>query len=356
MPDANPRNLRNVREITRRDILFSVARVPNTRRLLVASSENKVYELDAAPGERRRRASSPIMAATSPRVRLAGNTVDLRRLRRPADLVGPARTTAPSAPSTRHTRQVRQLAVSPDGTKLASVGDDMVCRLWNVATGERLHELRGHEERTPTHFGSMLYCCAFSADGRHLATGDRVGHVVIWDVADRPSSSSTVEAPTLYTWDGVQRIRSIGGVRGLAFSPDGTQLAVGGVGQIGNVDGLRGPSRVEIFDWARRERVNEFTGPAAGIVNRLIWHPRTSGSAPSAAAATASSSSTTPATRHDPPDQPAHARPRRRLQRRLHHALPRRPQKIVVQEMRAVSRKRKRSTAYFAYAAGSRRL
>jgi hypothetical protein len=71
----------------------------------------------------------------------------------------------------------------------------------------------------------------------------------------------------------VQRVRSIGGVRSLAFSPDGTQLAVGGVGQINNVDGLGGPSRVEIFDWSRHERVHEFTG-AQGLINRLIYHPQ----------------------------------------------------------------------------------
>jgi WD40 repeat protein len=113
--------------------------------------------------------------------------------------------------------------------------------------------------------------CAFSADGQRLATGDRVGHVVIWDVAGGRQLGS-VETPELYTWDGRQRIRSIGGVRALAFSPDGTQLAVGGVGQIGNVDGLGGPSRVEIFNWARQERLVTFTG-AQGLVNRLQYHP-----------------------------------------------------------------------------------
>jgi WD40 repeat protein len=112
----------------------------------------------------------------------------------------------------------------------------------------------------------------FSADGAKLATGDRVGHVVIWDVANG-RQSAVVEAPTLYTWDGTQRNRSIGGVRGLAFSPDGTHLAVGGVGQINNVDALQGPSRVEVFNLERRERVLEFTG-AQGIVNRLQYHPQ----------------------------------------------------------------------------------
>jgi WD40 repeat protein len=270
MPTTNPRNLRSVRDLQRRDILLSVARVPSSGRLLVASSANKVYEINAAEQN-----AAPIEHADHGRyvtaVRLAGNTVisgaydgrliwwDLanRRAIRTTDA---------------HSRQVRHLAVSPDGAKLASVGDDMVCRLWNIADGRLLHELRGHAERTPQHFGSMLYVCAFSNDGRHLATGDRVGHVVIWDVA-AGWEIGTVEAPTLYTWDGVQRIRSIGGVRGLAFSPNGTQLAVGGVGQIGNVDALQGPSRVEVFDWRRRERLYSFTGPN-GIVNKLVWHPQ----------------------------------------------------------------------------------
>ena len=272
MPEANPRNLRTVREIARRDILFSVARVPNTSRLLVASNDNKVHELDAGQAN-----PTPRDLADHGRyvtcVRLAGNKVisggyDGRLIWWDLENNRAIRTTEDA-----HSRQVRQLALSPDGTKLASVADDMVCRLWNVENGERIRELRGHEARTPTNFGSMLYCCAFSNDGTKLATGDRVGHVVIWEVATGRQLAA-IEVPSLYTWDPTQRIRSIGGVRSLAFSPDGTHLAVGGVGQIGNVDGLSGPSRVEVHDWSRRQRLFEFQGAQQGLFNRLIWHPR----------------------------------------------------------------------------------
>ncbi len=57
----------------------------------------------------------------------------------------------------------------------------------------------------------------------------------------------------MYTWDPVQRIHSIGGIRGLAFSPDGKLLAVGGIGKIGNIDHLEGKARVEVFDWQKRQ-------------------------------------------------------------------------------------------------------
>lgn len=270
MPDPNPRNLRNIREISRPGINFSVARLPNTSRLLLASSEQKVFEIDAGQAN-----STAIERANHGRyvtcVRLSGNVAvsggyDKRLIWWNLEANRAFRTIDA------HARQLRQLAVSPDGTRLASVADDMVCRLWNVQTAELLGEMRGHEKRTPTHFGSMLYCCAFSNDGTRLATGDRVGRVCIWDVASG-AQLGAVEVPSLYTWDGVQRIRSIGGVRALAFSPDGTQIAVGGVGQIGNVDGLSGPARVEVHDWAQKRKTHEFQGNQQGLFNKLVWHP-----------------------------------------------------------------------------------
>ena len=93
--------------------------------------------------------------------------------------------------------------------------------------------------------------------------------MVVWDAATGRQLAA-VEAPTLYTWDGVQRNRSIGGVRALAFSPDGAHLAVGGVGQINNVDSIAGPSRVEVFDWQQRQRVLEFTGTSRAVADTSL--------------------------------------------------------------------------------------
>src|SRR6185436_3568925 len=46
-----------------------------------------------------------------------------------------------------HSRWIRKVIASPDGRLIASVGDDMVCRLWDAHTGKLLYELRGHEEQ-----------------------------------------------------------------------------------------------------------------------------------------------------------------------------------------------------------------
>jgi WD40 repeat protein len=172
-----------------------------------------------------------------------------------------------------HIKWIRKVIASPDQSLIASVADDMVCRVWEAASGKLVHELRGHRELTPTHYPSMLYAAVFSADGALLATADKVGHIVVWDVASGKQVGAC-EAPVMYTWDPVQRLHSIGGVRSLAFSPDGSKLAAGGTNKIGNIDHLEAKSRIEVFDWKASKQIAEFNGDKfAGIVNRLAWAP-----------------------------------------------------------------------------------
>ncbi len=268
---SNPQNLKVVKEQQQTGILFSLARVPGESRLFVGASDANIYDLDVM-------AEKPEPAALSGHESYVTGTVLAGD-----QLISSAydgrlmwwdietRQTIRSVPA--HQRWIRELAVTPDGRQVISVADDMVCRVWDAADGSLLHELRGHAPQTPHHFPSMLYTCAVSPDGRFLATGDRVGHNVIWELKTG-QSIATVETPTMYTWDPKQRIHSIGGVRSLAFSPDSTYLAVGGIGQIGNIDHLGGPARVEVFDWKKNERTYELADDKfKGLVERLAFHP-----------------------------------------------------------------------------------
>jgi WD40 repeat protein len=171
-----------------------------------------------------------------------------------------------------HSRWIRKVVASPDGRRVASVADDMVCRVWDEE-GKCLHELRGHAEHTPNHFPSMLYTCAFSPDGRLVATADRIGQICVWDLASG-SELKRLEAPGFYTWDEKQRIHSIGGIRSVAFSPDSQTVVVGGIGRIGNIDHLDGPARVEVFHWEQGEKLHEFSGDGKGLVEHLLFHPK----------------------------------------------------------------------------------
>jgi WD40 repeat protein len=172
-----------------------------------------------------------------------------------------------------HEKWIRDLAVTPDGRRVISVADDMQCRVWDVASGGQVAAFSDHAATTPHHYPSMLYAVAISADGRRIATGDRVGHVAIWD-GETFEKVAELETPVMYTWDPKQRRHSIGGIRSLGFSPEGRRLAVGGIGKIGNIDHLGGPARLEVFDWESGERQLELEDQKKkGLIEQINWSP-----------------------------------------------------------------------------------
>jgi WD40 repeat protein len=272
MATANPDKLKSVKQHSPRQIFFGAALVPSSSRLFVGASDFGVHEVDLAAeklelkevGKHESYVTGVVLAGKTP----VSGGYDGKLTWWDAEKKQAVRTVQA------HGKWVRNLALSPDGKTIASVADDMVCKLWDAESGKVLHELRGHQEKTPNHFPSMLYACAFSADGKYLATGDKVGHIVVWETATG-KQAATVDSPGMYTWDGRQRIHSIGGIRSLAFSPDGKHLAVGGIGKIGNVDHLDGPARVEVLAWQTGKRTHLFEKTKfKGLVNRLAFHPQ----------------------------------------------------------------------------------
>jgi WD40 repeat protein len=172
-----------------------------------------------------------------------------------------------------HQGWVRDLAAVPNAGQLVSVGDDMLVKVWDAATGRLVRTLEGHARQTPQGHVTALYAVAVSPDGKYLASGDRTGAVRVWE-ADTGKLAQDFEVPVLYTYDPRQRQRSIGGLRALAFAPDGNHLAVGGIGQVGNVDGFAGPAHVELWDWRMpRQRFAAGAQGYKGIVNHLLFSP-----------------------------------------------------------------------------------
>lgn len=268
---ADPTKLKVVKDVSRQDVLFALARMPNTARVFVGSSDFKLYDIDLKVEKpEAKEVGGHTSYVTS--VALAGDVLvsgsyDCKLSWWRAESHEPIRTIDG------HAKRIRMIVASPDGKLVASVADDMVCKLWNAADGKLVRELKGHAAITPHHYPSMLYAATFSRDGKLLATGDKTGKVCVWNVADG-KQLGTLDASGVYTWDPTARRHSIGGIRSLAFSPDGKRIAVGGMGKVGNVDHPEAPGRLEVFDWPLGQKLYDLQldGKHKGMIEQLAFN------------------------------------------------------------------------------------
>jgi WD40 repeat protein len=102
-----------------------------------------------------------------------------------------------------HTAAARQVAFSPDGRRLVSVGEDARVIVWDFASRKRLATLTDHAGAVTT--------VAYSPDGKWLATGGADRTAIVWDAA---------------TFEKVATLRDHrDAVTSVAFTPDGKYLA-----------------------------------------------------------------------------------------------------------------------------------
>ena len=168
-----------------------------------------------------------------------------------------------------HPKWIRQLAATASGDRVATVCDDMSARVWDVKSGDLVYRLAGHTATTPYDLPSKLYSCAFSPDGAYLATADQLGYVIFWNIADG-TRAAAVHGANFFTHD--TNGHGYGGIRDIAFSPDGARLAACG-NQAGDTSQIAGSkSLLHIYDWQQEKRLLEMTEGGNFFYERVAYH------------------------------------------------------------------------------------
>lgn len=161
-----------------------------------------------------------------------------------------------------HSTWLRRLAISPDGTTLASCGNDRMVRLHSAVDGKPIRELAGH--------ASHVQSVVFDRESKTLASGDLRGGVKQWDIATGKCLRE-MDVSGLY-----KKFHQYdqGGVRVMTFDAKCETLYCAGFEGI-NANQAQGVPTVVAFDWSSGKQRGlmkpkaDFKGP---IVD-LVFHP-----------------------------------------------------------------------------------
>lgn len=114
---------------------------------------------------------------------------------------------------------VNDVALSRDGQLVAAASDDKTVWVWNAATGQLLQRFRHHEAKVQQ--------AIFFADGKQLLTADEHGGACIWKVGDagEPKGVKVPADGIALSRDGLRVIGSDGNDTLLLELPTGRELA-----------------------------------------------------------------------------------------------------------------------------------
>jgi len=175
-----------------------------------------------------------------------------------------------------------QMALSPDGRYVASVTGQYLPGGWKyepaaeTEPGVRVYDTAsGALVASYSHTPPVL-SCAFSPDSRHLAAGNMMGEVRVWDVQAKDGKPvAQWSTPDFTSWGTTKSHHYSGGIYGLAFSPDGNAVVACGMGPMGDPMAGNGKMTWQRWDWRSGRKIDQIKDGqhGSGLMEALAWHP-----------------------------------------------------------------------------------
>lgn len=176
-----------------------------------------------------------------------------------------------------------QLALSPDGKRLATTTGQYVPGSWKYEPApEREASVKVFDTFTGDLVASFSHTppvmsCAFSPDGRHLAAGNIMGEVRVWDLQAGGDGKPTAQftSPDFTSWGTIKTHHYCGGIYGLAFSPDSSVLLCCGMGPMTDPMAGNGKMTWQRWNWQKGERIDQIKEGqfGNGLMESITWNP-----------------------------------------------------------------------------------
>ena len=146
-----------------------------------------------------------------------------------------------------------RLVLSPDGSRVASTTGQYLAggeKYEPAAAAEptvKVYDARSGELLRSFQHGPPVLSAAFAPDSRHLAAGNMMGEVCVWDVLDgRLAGQFTT--PDFTCWGQIKSPHYCGGIYGLEFTAGGELLCCG-MGPMGDPMAGNGKMTWQRWDW-----------------------------------------------------------------------------------------------------------
>lgn len=175
-----------------------------------------------------------------------------------------------------------QLALSPDGRRLASVTGQYLPGGWKYEPAAetepcvKVFDTKSGDTIAQFSHTPPVLSCAFSPDGARLAAANMMGEVRVWDLetgSQNPEAQWT--SPAFTSWGSIKTHHYCGGIYALAFSPEGAALLGCGMGPMTDPMAGNGKMTWQRWDWRKGEKLDEIKEGqhGAGLMEALAWRP-----------------------------------------------------------------------------------